>query len=70
MNLIKRLITKITRKQFAISGVMCSLGMHKWKTTMLTKVKGHRKCSKCLKEQHTMYDMCYGGTYWADGKYW
>ena len=68
-DMIKRLGLE-QKPKFSLHVVMCSLGWHKWKITMLTKVKGHRKCNKCLKEQHTMYDMTYGSTYWANGKYW
>ena len=52
------------------SPIMCNIGFHKWKKTMLTNVKGHRKCLKCSKEQHSVYDILYGGTYWVNGRYW
>ena len=58
------------KPKFSLNGVRCSLGLHKWLVDKKTTVKANRICTKCGKQQHTMYDMTYGSTYWANGEYW
>ncbi len=50
--------------------VMCRLGFHDWLLDKKTVVKCNRTCRRCDKQQHSMYDMTYGYTYWVNGKYW
>lgn len=43
---------------------------HDWDRDKDEIVKCNRKCTKCGVWQHSMYDMSWGETFWADGKYW
>lgn len=43
---------------------------HKWKKDQETDVRCNRTCTKCSKEEHSIYDMTYGKIYWVDGLYW
>ena len=44
--------------------------IHKWVYDTPTQYKCNKTCSKCNKQQHSIYDMTYGDTYWVDGIYW
>ncbi len=47
-----------------------SICFHDWVMDKKTVVECNRKCRKCGKWQHSVYDMAYGSTYWVDGKHW
>ena len=53
-----------------INKILCSIGLHKWEVTFNQSPKKEKTCACCDKTKHTTYDMSYGCTYWADGKYW
>jgi len=52
------------------NSIFCFFGIHDWKITFDENPKQERECKCCGKEQSNTYDMCYGGTYWVNGKNW
>ena len=50
--------------------LFCKLGIHNWVYIESYRYPvDERFCSKCLKHQNPVYDMCYGGTYYLDSPF-
>lgn len=54
----------------AATPLKCLFGFHRWATTYQNGPKQDRICTRCGREEHTVYDMSRGDTYWAEGSYW
>lgn len=49
--------------------IACWLGFHEWLYFVEPNWRWHQRvCLRCAKNQHQTYDMCYGETYWGEGK--
>lgn len=52
------------------SKLLCLFGIHKWIIVFNDDPRLDLTCSRCGKEMHTLYDMCYGETVLSPGHYW